>query len=66
VKEWLDLMRTGEVLLLAGIRRQIGPERDLRSEYRNWYKSQMREHDELLAESCARLEAANLQSEDGA
>jgi len=61
VDQWLDLMHTCEVLLLAGMRRRIGPEGDLAAEYRRWYREQMREHDELLGAACERLVEASVQ-----
>lgn len=56
--EWLDLLRTAEKLVCAGLRRKIGPEGDLRAAYRQWYAEQMREHDELIVRVCQRLQAA--------
>jgi hypothetical protein len=55
VAVWLDLMGTCEKLLLAGMRHRIGPDGDLRAEYRRWYEAQTREHDELLTRVCKRL-----------
>jgi len=43
--EWLD---TCEEFLLAGLRRQIGPDGDLRAAYRQWYAEQMAEHDRTM------------------
>jgi len=43
--EWLD---TCEEFLLAGLRRQIGPDGDLRAAYRQWYTEQMLEHDRTM------------------
>ena len=34
--------------LLAALRRQIGPEGDLRAAYRSWYEKEMEEHDKML------------------
>ncbi len=56
--EWLDLLHTGEKLLLAGLRREIGPTGDLRAAYRNWYREQMDEHDRLVALTYDRLHSA--------
>jgi hypothetical protein len=56
--EWLDLLRTGERLLLAGLRREVGPDGDLHSAYRRWYEAQMHEHDALVARTYDRLHAA--------
>jgi hypothetical protein len=56
--EWLDLLHTGEALLLAGLRRKIGPTGDLRAAYRQWYREQMIEHDRLVAQTYDRLDEA--------
>src|SRR5688572_25974287 len=56
--EWLDLLHTGEKLVLAGLRREIGADGDLRAAYRNWYREQMDEHDRLIAQTYDRLHAA--------
>jgi hypothetical protein len=45
---WLDLMGTWEQFLLAGLRRDIGPEGDPRAAYRRWYAGQMEEHDRMM------------------
>ncbi len=56
--EWLDLLHTGEALLLAGLRRKVGPTGDLRAAYRRWYREQMDDHDHVVAQSYDRLDAA--------
>jgi hypothetical protein len=61
--EWLDLLHTAEKLVCAGLRREIGPRGDLHAAYRQWYADQMREHDELLLQTCRRLQAADTASE---
>lgn len=48
IASWLDLMRTTDKLLLAGLQRKIGPDGDLRAAYRSWYTEQMHEHDKVL------------------
>jgi hypothetical protein len=45
IARWLDLMRTTDKLLLAGLRRKIGPDGDLAAAYRQWYADHMRDHD---------------------
>jgi hypothetical protein len=45
---WLDLMRTCETFLLAGLRREIGPDGDLQEAYRRWYARQREEHDRTV------------------
>jgi hypothetical protein len=54
---WLDLYDTTEKLLLAGLRRKIGPDGDLKAAYREWYDEKMRDHDAAIfriAEGLAR------------
>jgi hypothetical protein len=43
--EWLD---TCDEFLLAGLRRQVGPDGDLHAAYRQWYAEQMAEHDRTM------------------
>jgi len=45
---WVDLMNACEQFLLAGLRREIGPDGDLRTAYRRWYAAQMEEHDRTI------------------
>jgi hypothetical protein len=52
---WADLLDASEALLLAGLRRQIGPQGDLQEAYRAWYARQMEEHDRMV-----RRQAENL------
>ena len=35
-------------VLLAGLRREIGPDGDLQAAYRKWYAEQMEEHDRTM------------------
>jgi hypothetical protein len=44
----VDLMNACEQLLLAGLRRDIGPEGDLAAAYRRWSEQQREEHDRDL------------------
>jgi len=48
IKIWLDLLDASEQFLLAGLRREIGPDGDLKAAYRKWYKEQMEEHDKMM------------------
>lgn len=48
VRLWLDLMNVCDGLLRAGLRREIGPDGDLRAAYQAWYDEQMRQHDETV------------------
>ena len=45
---WVDLMNACEQFLLAGLRREIGPDGDLKAAYRAWYAEQMEEHDRTV------------------
>ena len=62
---WLDLMRTSEKLLLAGLRRRIGEDGDMREAYRQWYAAQMLKHDEIIERIATRLAAASQESNHG-
>src|SRR5690242_13102399 len=56
---WLDLMRSGSKFLIAGIRREIGPDGDLKSALRAWYEDQMRQHDKVLERMMDRIHRPN-------
>ena len=45
---WVDLMNACEQFVLAALRREIGPDGDLRAAYRRWYAEQMEEHDRMI------------------
>ena len=45
---WSSVFDANEALVLAGLRREIGPEGDLQQAYRCWYAQQMEEHDRWL------------------
>ena len=49
IELWAEWMDTFEEFLLAGLRRQIGPDGDLRAAYRQWYAEQMAEHDRTMS-----------------
>jgi hypothetical protein len=48
IKMWLDLLDASEQFLLAGLRREIGPDGDLKAAYRDWYRKEMEEHDKMM------------------
>jgi hypothetical protein len=48
-------MDASEPLVLAGLRRDIGPDGDLREAYRRWYAQQMEEHDRWMRELAENL-----------
>ncbi len=53
---WVDLMDACEQFLLAGLRREIGPEGDLKAAYRRWYADEMEEHDRTMLHMMQELE----------
>jgi hypothetical protein len=42
---WMDLMEACEELLLAGLRRQVGPDGDIWGAYQDWYRRQTERRD---------------------
>jgi hypothetical protein len=68
VAAWVDLMNATEQFVLAGLRREIGEDGDLRAAYRAWYDRQMEEHDKMiehmLTELCRRERAARERKEN--
>jgi hypothetical protein len=48
IRAWIDVMHACEQFLLAGLRREIGPDGDLPTAYRKWYAEQMEEHDRMI------------------
>ena len=48
IELWMDLMRTCEQFLLAGLRNKTGPDRPLRDVYRQWYENQVQQQDQTL------------------
>jgi hypothetical protein len=45
---WADLVDACEQFLLAGLRRQIGPDGDLAAAYRAWHEANLAEHDRMI------------------
>lgn len=45
---WADLMDACDLFVLAGLRREIGPDGDLKAAYRKWHAEQMKEHDRTM------------------
>lgn len=58
VEMWIDLMNACDEFLLAALRREIGPDGDLKAAYRRWYWQQMEDHDQALFRMLLRLDAA--------
>ena len=52
---WVDVMDACEQFLLAGLRREIGPNGDLKAAYRAWYAEQMEEHGRTVRRMAERL-----------
>lgn len=52
---WMDLVDACEQFLLAGLRRQIGPDGDLQAAYRHWYAEQAEEHYRTLRNMAERF-----------
>ena len=55
---WVEVMNASEAFLLAGLRREIGPDGDLQAAHRRWYEQQMEEHDRMLFRMAERLSRA--------
>ena len=45
---WIDVMKLGDELVLASLRRKIGPHGDLRAAYREWYADWVEGHDRMM------------------
>jgi hypothetical protein len=56
IELWVDLMNACDEFLLAALRREVGPEGDVRAAYRQWYWQQMDEHDQALFRMLERLD----------
>jgi hypothetical protein len=48
IELWVEWLDTCEEFLLAGLRRQVGPDGDVRAAYRQWDAEQMMEHDRTM------------------
>jgi hypothetical protein len=55
VAAYLDLLDACEQFLLAGLRREIGPDGDLRAAYRKWAEERDEEHYLMLVHMMAEL-----------
>lgn len=61
IQLWAEALDASEALLLAGLRRQIGPDGDLRAAYREWYRQYLEEHDRTIARMLEKLAESNKQ-----
>jgi len=48
IRMWMDLLNACEQFLLAGLRREVGPDGDLMAAYRRWNEQQQEEHTQAL------------------
>lgn len=55
VEMWIDLMNVCDELLLARLRREVGPEGDVMAAYREWYRRDREEHERALIRMLERL-----------
>lgn len=62
IARWLDLMRTTDRLLLAGLQHKIGPSGDLQAAYRRWYAEHMQEHDAVVERIAQHLTSCQRES----
>jgi hypothetical protein len=52
---WLNLLRLGEDFVLTRLRRQVGPDGDVRAAYQAWYWERMAEHDRMIEQMLRRM-----------
>jgi glutathione S-transferase len=48
IELWLELMDAADAFVLAGLRRRIGPDGDLKAAYREWLAEHMKDHDAAM------------------
>lgn len=53
---WADLVNACDQFLLAGLRREIGPEGDFKAAYRQWLEERREDHDRALMHMMEELE----------
>jgi hypothetical protein len=58
IEEWADLVDSCEEVLLAGLRRKVGPSGDVKAAYREWQARQMAEHERGIRGMLERLNQA--------
>ena len=51
-----DMLNAGHKLVLAGLRRQVGPNGDVHVAYRKWNAAQLAEHDRVVDRMLRRLQ----------
>jgi len=52
---WIDLMNACDQFLPADLRREIGPDGDLRAAYRRRYSEEMEKHDRAMSRMIAQV-----------
>lgn len=58
IEQWADLVDSCEEVLLAGLRRKVGPGGDVKAAYREWYARRMDEHEATIRRMLQRLNEA--------
>jgi hypothetical protein len=58
IEQWADLVDSCEVVLMAGLRRKVGPGGDVEAAYQEWYARQMAQHEMTLRRMLERLNEA--------
>ena len=56
VAVWLDLLRAGDKLVMAGLAREVGPTGDVQAAYADWCACQGAEHDRVLERMLRRMQ----------
>ncbi|MBM4070168.1 MAG: hypothetical protein FJ271_14625 [Planctomycetes bacterium] len=62
---WCELYNAGEKLLLAGLRREIGPDGDLQAAYRDWLRRYYDDHDVVLIRWANKMNELRVQNGGG-
>ena len=52
---WLDLMDASHKILMAGLRRKVGPDGDVVAAYQEWYAREREDHDRTMRRMLERL-----------
>lgn len=55
VRLWADLMTACDEMLKSTLRREAGPNGDIRPLYRQWYERQMEDHDQMIERMLMKL-----------
>ena len=55
IEIWLDLMDASHQILMAGLRRKVGPDGDVVAAYRQWYAREREDHDLAVRRMLERL-----------